>query len=79
MYIEKDFPAHTGEERYAEAAKVIVASFAEGPDPLAARAPVGVKHGYQAVVSTGNSISILWRDNLRFFWYADKAGLLRDF
>ncbi len=40
---------------------------------------VRTQFGYEVIRATGDSISVHWRDLLRFFSYADKAGLLRDF
>ena len=37
------------------------------------------RFGYEVIRATGDSISVIWRDLLRFFDYADRAGLLRDF
>jgi hypothetical protein len=48
--------------------------------PLVGMTPaVRTRFGFEVVHSTGDSISILWRDNLRFMAYADRAGVLRDF
>jgi hypothetical protein len=69
----------TGDEKYLRAGLRDIEDYMVSTIPLAARPPVRIKNGYQVVVSTGNAISITWRDNLRFFCYADRAGLLRDF
>ncbi len=69
----------TGDEKYLQAGLRDIEDYMVSTIPLAARPPVGIKNGYQVVVSTGNAISITWRDNLRFFCYADRAGLLKDF
>ena len=37
------------------------------------------RFGCEVVRATGDSISVIWRDLLRFFDYADRAGLLKDF
>ena len=40
---------------------------------------VRTRFGYEVIRATGGMISIHWRDLLRFFSYADRSGLLRDF
>ncbi len=40
---------------------------------------LAVKHGHEVVRSTGVKMSIPWRENLRFMYYADRAGFLQDF
>jgi hypothetical protein len=69
----------TGDEKYLRTGLRDIEEYMVSTVPLAARPLAGTKGGYSVVRSTGSSISGQWRDNLRFFWYADKAGLLEDF
>ena len=70
----------TGDEKYLEA------GLRDLPENMASTIPTAsiatmltAKYGHEVVVSTGDRMSIHWRENLRFMDYADRAGLLRDF
>ncbi|GEM_PF-5701168 len=70
----------TGDEKYLQLGLRDLKENMVSTRPLVGMTPpVRTRFGFEVIHSTGDSISILWRDNLRFMAYADRAGLLRDF
>ena len=70
----------TGDTKYVEVGvRDLADNMASTVPTVGVGPPLTVKYGYEVVCSTGNRMSIFWRENLRFMSHADKAGLLRDF
>ncbi len=70
----------TGDEKYLQLGLRDLRTNMVSTRPLVGTTPpMRTRSGFEVIHSTGDSISILWRDNLRFMAYADRAGLLRDF
>ncbi|MCC6443173.1 MAG: hypothetical protein IT210_06925 [Armatimonadetes bacterium] len=70
----------TGDTRYIEAGlRDLPENMASTTPQDGLNTPMRIRHGWEIVRATGDSISLAWRNALRFLYYADKAGLLRDF
>lgn len=70
----------TGDEKYLQLGlRDIKENMASTIPPTSTLTPLRVKESYEVVRSTGVKMSTPWRENLRFMYFADKAGLLKDF
>lgn len=68
----------TGDEKYVRLGLRYIETNMISTFPTAGHY-VRTQFGYEFIRAIGDSISVHWCDLLRFFSYADKAGMLRDF
>jgi hypothetical protein len=70
----------TGDQKYLEAGlRDLSENMASTVPASSIVTTLTAKDGHEVVVSTGDRMSIFWRENLRFMDHADRAGLLSDF